>query len=250
VILYEYPLNERVRSLLRLEHMLDKLAFFARPGDAHLHQVAITTLFDVLELTERSDIKTTLLQDLERQRITLAALADHPDVAADKLATTLQQLGTSAARLSAQSRTGQTLRDHEWLASLRGRVNMPGGATQIDAPSYYAWQMRDVHTRCQDLQTWMAPLAPLGECLALALCLLRQSGQPQSALASNGCYQQMLAGKTYQLLRVWVAAAENLFPEISANKYMVWIRFATQGQAGKAQAATHDVPFQMALCNA
>jgi len=250
VTLYEYPLNERVRSLLRLEHMLDKLAFFAQPGDARLHQVAITTLFDVLEQTERSDIKTALLQDLDRQRTTLAALADHPEVAPDKLAATLQQLEVAAARLAAQGRVGQTLRDHEWLASLRGRVNMPGGATPMDTPSYYAWQMRDEAARCQDLQIWMAPLAPLAECLSLTLTLLRQGGQQKNTLATGGCYQQMLAGKAYQLLRVWVHTEENVFPEISANKYMVWIRFATQGQTGKPQTSTRDLPFHLALCNA
>jgi len=247
--LYEYPLNERVRMLLRLEHLFDKLRFFAQPGDARLHQVAIATLFDVLELTERSDFKGALLQDIDRQRATLATLAHHPDVAPDRLAATLQQLENAAARLAAQGRTGQTLRDHEWLASLRGRVNIPGGATQMDTPSYHAWQMRDAPARCADLQAWTAPFAPLYECLALVLGLLRQGGQQQAATAAQGCYQQMLAGKAYQLLRVWVDA-EGLFPEISANKYMVWIRFATQCQAGKPQTTTHDVPFQLALCNA
>jgi len=76
---------------------------------------------------------------------------------------------------------------------------------------------------------------------------------PQIQASQQQMIQQMLAGKTYQLLRVWVRAGEHstagLFPEISANKYMVWIRFATQCQSGKPQAATHDVPFQQALCN-
>jgi len=251
--LYEYPLNERIRTLLRLENLFDKLRFFAQPGDARLHQVAVTTLFDVLELTERSDLKGALLQDIDRQRATLAALAHHPDVAQDRLAVTLQQLEDAAARLAAQGRTGQTLRDHEWLASLRGRVNMPGGATQMDAPSYYAWQMRDAPARCADLQAWMAPFVPLYDCLTLVLGLLRQSGVQQEEEAAEGCYQQMLAGKAYQLLRVWVSAREDatagLFPEISANKYMVWIRFATQCQTGKPQPAACDVPFQLALCN-
>jgi len=248
--LYEYPLTERIRTLLRLEHLFDKLRFFAQPGDARLHQVAVTTLFDVLELTERSDIKGAVLQDIDRQRATLAALAHHPEVAAERLSATLQQLEDAAARLIAQGRAGQTLRDHEWLASLRGRVNMPGGATQMDAPSYYAWQMRDTSVRCADLQAWMAPFVPLYDGVALVLGLLRQSGSQQAAQASEGCYQQMLAGKAYQLLRVWVSAAEDLFPEISANKYMVWIRFAAQCQAGKPQTTPRDVPFQLALCNA
>jgi len=249
VILYEYPFNERVRSLLRLEYMFDRLCYFAQPGDARLHQVAVATLFDMLDLTERSDVKGAVLQDIDRQRAALTALRDHPEVATQALETTLSELAHAASQLAASERTGQTLRDHEWLASLRGRVSMPGGATQMDIPSYHAWQMRDVATRCTDLQAWLAPLQPLCDGVKLVLRLLREGGNRTSATATNGCFQQMLAGKTWQLLRVWVGEGENGFPEISANKYMVWIRFASQGPVGKPQPIARDMPFEMALCN-
>jgi cell division protein ZapD len=58
----------------------------------------------------------------------------------------------------------------------------------------------------------------------------------------------MLAGKPYQLLRVLVDASAGVFPEISANKYMVWIRYSTQQGDQRPQAITHDVDFKMTLC--
>ena len=250
VTLYEYPFNERVRSLLRLEHMFDRLSYFAQPGDVREHQVAVETLFEILDLTERSDVRGGLLQDIERQRSALSPLRGHPQVEQDALEDTLRELEQAASGLSGQGRMGQPLRDNEWLNSLRGRLSVPGGATQVDMPSYHAWQMRDEQTRCDDIHSWSSSLTPLRDGVGIVLHLLRGAGQPQDALAPRGCYQQMLGGKLYQLLRVWVDDTQAVFPEISANKYMIWIRFSTPDLVGKPQPIPRDVPFQMALCNA
>jgi len=249
VILYEYPFNERIRALLRLEYLFDRLFFFSRPGDARMHQVAVSTLFEILDATERTDAKTGILQDLERQRQVLQGLRDHPGVAQDALDGMLRDMERVASALTSQGKTGQALRENEWLVSLRGRLAVPGGATQVDMPSYFAWQNKPESVRCQDLQSWMMPLLPLYEGMAIALRLLRESGRSNDIVAEQGAYQQMLGGKVYQLLRVWIDDAQGVFPEISANKYMVWIRFSTQDGELKPQPAGRDVGFKMALCN-
>jgi cell division protein ZapD len=249
VILFEYPFNERVRALMRLESLFDRMMFFARPGDPKLHQVAISALFDLLDATERTDMKGSVLQDLERQRTVLMGLRDHPGVEAKTLNAMLNEIERVAANLNAAGKTGQTLRENEWLASLRGRLAVPGGGTQVDMPSFHAWQYRPEIERCADLQHWMSSLMPLQEGISIVLNLLRESGQSETAVAPLGAYQQMLAGKVYQLLRVWIDESACTFPEISANKYMVWIRFASQGGDQKPQAMTRDIPFKMALCS-
>jgi hypothetical protein len=68
LILYEYPLNERVRTLLRLEDLFERLDFFTAGEHAFQHHVALTTLFDILDIAARADLKSDLLQELERQR--------------------------------------------------------------------------------------------------------------------------------------------------------------------------------------
>jgi len=249
VILYEYPFNERIRTLLRLEYLFDRLFFFSRPGDARMHQVAVSTLFEILEATERTDAKAGILQDLERQRQVLMGLRDHPGVAQDALDSMLRDMERVAGALASQGKTGQALRENEWLVSLRGRLAVPGGATQVDMPSYFAWQNKPESVRCQDLQNWMTPLLPLYEGMAIALRLLRESGRSSDIVAEQGAYQQMMGGKVYQLLRVWIDEAQGVFPEISANKYMVWIRFSTQDGELKPQPAGRDIAFKLALCN-
>lgn len=250
MILYEYPFNERIRSYLRLEFLFDRLFFFSGESDAHHHQIAIATLFDILDATERADIKTSVLQDLERQRMALVALRNHPGVVQDALETMLGEMERVVAGLAGQGRAGQPLRENEWLISLRGRLAVPGGATQVDMPSYYAWQHKPPDRRAADLRAWIAPLRPMHDAVAMALRLLRESGRRAEWVAEGGGYQQMLAGKLFQLLRVWVDPSAGVFPEISANKYMVWIRFSSQNGDAKPQPVARDIGFQMSLCSA
>lgn len=249
MILYEYPFNERIRAYLRLEYLFDRLFYFARPGDAKNHQIAITTIFDILDAIERTDVKSSVLQDIERQRTQLVALRGHPGVAQSALEDMLSDMEKTSSTLSSQGKTGQSLRENEWLVSLRGRLAVPGGATQVEMPSYYAWQQKPEAVRCGDLQSWTGALLPLHEGLTIALRMLRESGRNAEGIAEQGAYQQMLGGKLHQLLRVWVDGEAGLFPEISANKYMIWIRFSTQGGELKPQQVSHDVPFRMSLCS-
>ena len=247
MILYEYPFNERIRAYLRLEYLFDRLFFFARPGDPRNHQIAVSTIFDILDAIERTDIKTSVLQDVERQRLQLAALRNHPGVAQDALEATLADMERTSAALSAQGKAGQSLRENEWLGSLRGRLAVPGGASHIEMPSYHAWQNKPDEARCADLSGWMQPLRPLYEGVVTGLRLLRESAAASDVVAQQGAFQQMLGGRTHQLMRVWVDPQFGVFPEISANKYMIWIRFSIQDGETKPQQVTRDIPFRLSL---
>ena len=77
---------------MRLESLFDRMMFFARPGDPKLHQVALSALFDLLDATERTDMKGSVLQDLERQRTVLIGLKDHPGVESKTLNAMLNEI--------------------------------------------------------------------------------------------------------------------------------------------------------------
>ncbi|NYT58078.1 cell division protein ZapD [Alcaligenaceae bacterium] len=249
MILYEYPCNERVRSLLRVEHLFDRLFFFAQGTDVHHHQISVATLFDLLDICDRTDLRGAVLQDLERQRVSLGALRQHPGVDPQALDAMLAEIQAAAADLGGQGRIGQELRDNEWLASLRGRLAVPGGSSQVDMPSYFSWQIKPPEIRSHDLGQWIRPFLPLYKGLALILRVLRDSGDRVDVTARQGAYQEMLSGKVFQLLRVWVDSALNIFPEMSANKYVIWVRFAAQDPDLKPQPITRDVAFKLARCN-
>ncbi|TAL79416.1 MAG: cell division protein ZapD [Burkholderiaceae bacterium] len=249
MILYEYPCNERVRTLLRVEHLFGRLFFFANGNDVNHHQIALATLFDLLEISDRTDLRSSVLQDLERQRVACSALRQHPGVDVKALDEVVSQMQMASAELGAQGRIGQVLRDNEWLASLRGRLSVPGGSSPADIPSFYAWQIKPQEVRVRDLKTWIEPFLALYRGLELVLRLLRESSDVVPFEARQGAYQEMLTGKTFQLLRVWVDLDQGVFPEMSANKYVIWVRFSTQDNESRPQPVTRDIPFKLARCN-
>ena len=251
MILYEYPFNERIRTLLRLEDLFDRLEFFLPLADARAHHIALVTLFEILDVAGRADLKGDLLQELDRQRHTLLAFRNNPAIDIAALEQILEGIEQACAALIATpGKTGQHLRDHEWLTSIRSRTIIPGGTCEFDLPSYHAWQHRPPTQRRQDLDAWITPLLPLRDCIALVLRLLRESGQRTQHVASGGSYQQMLGGKSYQMLQVRLDMELGAIPEISANKYMIWVRFTTQfGGDLRPKPYESDVPFDLVLCN-
>jgi cell division protein ZapD len=67
-------------------------------------------------------------------------------------------------------------------------------------------------------------------------------------------YQQMLGGKTAQMLRLRLDPTMPCVPEISANKYVLNIRFLAQNGAQgvvdpRPRTADWDVAFELTFCN-
>jgi cell division protein ZapD len=250
LIVYEYPFNERIRTLLRLEDLYEKFSHFVQQTHPLQHHAALSVMFDMLEVAGRADLKSDLVQELERQRQTLLGFKSNPNVEAQRLDAILEEMDRASAGLMAsQGKTGQHIRDNEWLMSIRGRTIIPGGACEFDLPSYYAWQHRPAQERLADIYNWFAPLEPLFNAIGIVLRLLRESGHPANILAEAGSYQQMLQGKLYQMLRLAIDENLGVIPEISANKYMLWVRFTAQDGDMKPKPFEGDVPFRLTLCN-
>lgn len=252
MILYEFPFNERVRNLLRLEDQFQRLFFFLQQEDARAHHAALSTLFDIIDALGRSagraDVRSELLQELERQRQSLIALREHPGVATLVLDATVQRLQDVFTKLCNQAKPGDILRQNEWLAGVRGRLVLPGGLCEFDMPSYHAWQGLPLEERLADLRQWCQPLLPLYEGLSLALELLRQNCDSTHVTARQGIYQQNPDGRHYQLLRVHLPDGCRIFPEISANKYSISIRFSELDRQSKPQPVQRNIDFRLDLC--
>ena len=248
-VLYEYPFSERIRTLLRLEDLFERLAFFQAQTHPHCHHAALLTLFEILEITSRSDLKGELLQELERHRQTLLALRNNPQVAEERLAAVLVDVDSAHTALNtATGKVGQQLRDNEWLTLIRSRASIPGGTSEFDVPWYHAWLCGDPAARSADLDSWVQQLAQFSGAMNIVLRLLRGTAHSTRQTAAAGAFQLSLQGRTCSLLQVRVAASEGAIPEISANKYMLWIRFTIADRDVKPRPIERDVPFELALC--
>ena len=90
MISYEYPLNERIRTLLRLEDLFDKVMHFVRADGSLEHHVALVTLFEILEVASRADLKANAL-DPKPANVTVIQVPHGQSVTAEVVEKALAQ---------------------------------------------------------------------------------------------------------------------------------------------------------------
>ncbi len=250
MILYEYPFNESIRTMLRLEHLFDRLGQLIGRDAPVDHHHALATIFEIMDVGSRADLKSDLLKELEKHRQQLVGYRGNPSISEALLDDIIGRIDSAHARLNQLvGKAGAVLTGNEWLMSIRSRINIPGGTCEFDLPAYYAWQQQEPARRRADLIQWVATLMPLAEGLQVLLGLLRDSGTPHKVLAPGGQYSQSLAaGRVFQLMRVRLDAAAELVPEISGHRLMVQVRLMRQEPDGRLRPAAIDSSFELTLC--
>ena len=251
MILYEYPFNERIRTYLRLEHLFQRLEELLPRSHALDHHFAIQTIFEIMDVASRADMKSDVLKDIDRHKLQLNGYRGNPAISERVLDDVIAQLDRCFTELNGLSgKTGQALTENDWLMSIRSRISIPGGTCEFDLPAYFEWQHRSVAQRQADLQGWVQSLAPLAEAIALLMRMLRDSGSPQKVIAPNGQFQQNLPqGRTFQLLRLGIDPKLDMIPEISGNRLMISVRLMKLGEDGRLHPAAAEGAFELTLCS-
>ncbi|MDN3544052.1 MAG: cell division protein ZapD [Roseateles asaccharophilus] len=251
MVLYEYPFNESIRTMLRLEHLFDRLGQLIARETPLDHHFALVTLFEIMDVASRADLKSDLLKELERHKTQLNGYRGNPAIAEEALDEVIRRIDHAFSGLNALSgKAGHSLTANEWLMSIRSRISIPGGTCEFDLPAYYSWQQLLPVRRRKDLMQWTQCLMPMAEALQVLLGLLRDSGSPHKVAAQGGQFQQSLpSGKTYQLLRMRLDPSLGLIPEISGHRLMVSIRLMRQDEEGRLKPAHQDASFELTLCS-
>ena len=252
MILYEYPFNERVRTYLRLEHLFERLGQLLTRDDALDHHFAIVTIFEIIEVAARSELKADVLKDLEKHKHHMLSFRSNPSIAQDVLEGVITKIEHAFAQVNAQSgKAGSVLNENEWMTSVRSRIAIPAGTCEFDLPAYFHWQHFSAVRRRDDLMRWASSLWPLAQAINLLLKMLRDTGGAQKVVALGGQFQQNLPqGKSFQLLRLRIDEQLNLVPEISGNRLIVLVRLMRPSSDDKLPAAvTEDAGFELTLCS-
>lgn len=251
VILYEYPFNERIRTYLRLEHLFRRLSELIARSHPLDHHFAIQTVFDIMEVGARSDLKSEILKDLDKHKQLYNSYRGNPAISESALDQFIARLDACFSVLHDDAgKIGHALLENEWLLAVRSRITIPGGTCEFDLPAYHDWQHRAPAQRQQDLTEWAQELAGLIEPIQLLVALLRESATPLKVMALGGQFQQTLPqGKTYQLLRLWLDPALSLVPEISGNRLMFSVRLLQRNSDGRlVLAADQNAELEVTLC--
>lgn len=250
LIYYEYPFNESVRTMLRLERLFTRLALLVPRETATDHHYALATLFEIMDVTSRTDFKAELLQELARQRQIFEGYRGNPSISEAALNLAVDRIVGSHDRLAATAgRPEQALAGNEWLMAVRSRIHIPGGTCEFDLPGYFAWQQEPTQKRRGDLLRWVGVLDPLAEALEVNLGLLRESGIKQMAPFRNGLFQLNLGGsRPLQLARLEIDPGSQLVPEISGNRVLLAIRLTRADAEGRLRAMNDSLQLPLTLC--
>lgn len=249
-IFYEQPLNERMRSFLRLEHLFKQAAYTLRGYSIWDSRSTLTSITSILDLLSRNDLKTELLKELERQEKTLSALADLPGVDKEQLTNILKQIETSQQNiLNLDGQLGQNIREHEILNSLRQRSSIVGGTCDFDIPYLHYWLQQPPEHRIEKLEYWLEMLEIISHPISLILDITRESSSPINIVAEAGFHQQNIdSNQPVQLIRVRLPRDSEYFPEISAGKQRFSIRFMIPQDESRAIQSADDIDFQLICC--
>lgn len=250
-IIFEQPLNERMRSLLRLEHLFELIEFRSNDTSEWDCRNILESLLEVNDLLTRSDLKNELIKELERHSLMLNALENNPAVDQQRL----QQISDEMSKLltilrNSSYQPGIQLKQDELVTSFKQRISIPGGTCNFDLPRFHYWLNQPILKRRQDISNWLNDLEPINKATNMALEMIRNSTNPVREKAETGFYQKPIESNlSCQLVRVLLPSASSYYPEISGGKHRFTIRFMEESDTDTRPVQTrNDVDFELHCC--
>ncbi|GAA0354268.1 cell division protein ZapD [Bowmanella denitrificans] len=245
---YEFPLNEKVRTYLRLEQLFKQLGQSISATEDWQYVRFIESLFTLLDLSERVDVRTDLLKDVELHEKNLQFWAQHPNIDLDALRQAQQKVLALRDELKNARKFGSALREEKFLMSIRQRFSIPGGTCSFDLPNLHYWLRQDNDIKLQALKGWFSEFALMQNAIDMTLTFLRERGRFEAINAEKGFYQGVADDKN-EVIRVYCRTDQGYFPTLSGNKYRYAIRFMMFNPEEAGQVAMESmVQFKLACC--
>ena len=245
-LIYEHPLNEKLRTYLRLEYLLAQLHSLNDLDSEWQQQAFFNALFDLVEVLDRNDIRPDLIKDCERCESALVAWANHPSVSGDKLKPILQKAVRLQSELLRSGKFVGNLKEDKFLAPLRQRFSIPGGTCYFDVPQLHYWFNLPLEQRQQMAAGWCHEFGLLLEAISFVLGFSREKGHFTAVVADNGFYQSNT--DQHELLRIRYPIDAGVYPTVSGNKYRYAIRFMQLCDDAGRSNSDQSISFELACC--
>src|SRR5688572_4586853 len=226
-LIFEQPLNERMRTFLRLDYLYNQALYHNEKASQWGSRAAVGSLIDILAISTRGDVRADVLKEIERHLQQLEGFGNKAGVDNARLRALVNNLTRLRSALSAAGGSWlQPLRDSEFLAAIKHRSAIPGGTCEFDLPDYFFWLNQDAASRTQAFNEWLALLRPLCDAVAEVLWLTRQNGRARREVAAGGSFAINFDRESQlQLLRICLPHDSGLYPEISGSHHRCSVRF-------------------------
>ena len=247
--IYELPLNERLRTFMRIEFLYSRLNNFNGSKDRWQIRTTMHTLLEIYTILARTDVRREVLADLDRYIIQMQRFQSMPDADNEMATNLLEDLNIIKEKMI-QLGTGylHPLRDDDYISALLHRHTLPGGKAEFDMPRYKFWLEGDSKALKDDLDKWINVIKPICGGIEKLMWIIRESSEPIGTVAASGQYNHQI-GKTAQisLIRVFLDNP-SVYPEISGGRHMIAIRFLERNSEGKFLQTDENIEFKLSLC--
>ena len=245
-ILYEHPLNERIRNYLKLEHLFSQVDSAQKLPLMQGYSVLFTALFAIQDSLERNDIRGDLIKDLEKLEQNLVLWSQRADIDVSVLEENLRRTVALVNQLRGNSPTWWQLKEDKFLASVKQRFAMQGGSASFDLPQLQFFLHQKDETARSVINEWLSTLTQLKDAVALVLMFIRQRSGFESVETESGFYQD--SGEGLLLLRIQVTQDAQYYPTVSGNRFRYSIRFMLPCEQSGRRYSNQATQFYLAKC--
>jgi len=245
-ILYEHPLNERIRNYLKLEQLFKQVNSCAVSDILINHQVFFSALFAIIDTLERTDMRGDLIKDLEKLQHNLVVWSQAPDIDSTVLEDNLRDTVALVSQLRVNNQSWAHLKENMLLSSLKQRFAIQGGNSSFDLPQLQFWLHQPKTQITKEIEQWLSLLDNINNSLALVLKFIRQRAEFTCIETDSGFYQD--SGEGLLLLRIKIDQSAQYFPTISGNKFRYSIRFMLPCEQQGRRYSNQATKFQLARC--
>ena len=244
---FEVPLNNRSRSLLRLERLFRETSRHIKIGTPSAHFFALKQIFLLLDFFERGDFKVELIKELDREMAYFAKLGANPEVDLSKLDVFISQLGQLSKWFRAQKgKIGHQLLQQEFLANARNKLTLGIARLSFDAPFVKLFLAMPVDVRQEKLLDWLKAFKGIQTSVEVLLRLSRETAKFNTVFAEDGYYQQEMEKHEFQFLGIRLPADLNVYPEVSSGPKRFSVRFMTLSDELEATQFSDWFDFELA----
>ena len=248
--IYELPLNERLRTFMRIEFLHSRLKYFSSNLDDNWQtRTVIHTLLEIYSILSRTDVRREVLADLDRYIIQMQRFQSAPDADNNMVNDVLEDLDSIKDQVvDVGTDYLLKLREDEFIASLLHRHTLPGGKAEFDMPKYKFFLESNKKNVVTQINSWIDIMRPICEGIDKLMWIIRESNEPIATVAVGGQYNHQIERRTQISLVRIITNDTNVYPEISGGRHLIAVRFFYQNRDGEYVQFEDNVEFKISLC--
>lgn len=244
-IVFEHPLNEKMRTWLRIEFLIKQIEH-NQAFEQHNALLFFHALGELLEIVERNDIRGDLIKDIEEQKQKLTTWLNVPGVDTSIVNDLISKLTIIINELITNPKLGQDFKEDRFITSIRKRLSIPGGCCSFDLPSLHLWLQYSPEDRSNQIAIWLLSFSTLRQAISTYMKLVRESCIFKSYSCVNSFHQNSI--DVINLLRIRVLLNNHTYPQVSGNTNRYSIRFVSLDSKAENKIDSSSIEFELACC--